>query len=953
MAHSLLDDVHRREAWLRALGGSRFLFRVLHRYPELLETWLKRPEWIEAAWSPEALSDEVRQLIGHYQQHQDRMAGMRRARQWLMARIAFRDLAGWSDFSATSRELNTLAEVILEQAVDIALATQKDRFGLPRTVTGEEATLTVLAMGKLGTRELNFSSDIDLIFVYTDEGETEGPRKLDNATFFTRVGRLIIQLLSETTADGFAFRVDLRLRPHGSGGPLVHTVGALEQYYQVHGREWERLALVRARAVAGDSVQGKWLLEALCPFVFRRYLDFGAIEAVRDLKAQIQRQVGNRRYGDNIKLGQGGIREVEFIVQAFQLLYGGRHPELREGSTLIALRRLAEQKLFPPHEADRLGSAYEFLRKLENRLQMMEDRSTHSLPKDDETREVLAVGLGYASAEELIKVLEAHRERVQEAFDQAFAAPQAQQSAEASPLERLWRDELSESEAKQVLGEQGYLAPERALERLKQLRQEKFLERLTATGRDRLDRLMPLVLGAAGETPDPTTTLSRLVEVLEAIGGRTTYFALLAENPVALSQVVRLCGGSPFLARFLGRHPMLLDEVLDPEQLYANRSRASRQAHLDRELGTALDLEDRLNALRRFKSIEILHLTARDLQGQASLEEVSQGLTDVAELALNRALALAWEELTERFGCPQCVEVGERRTATFGVIGMGKLGGQELGYGSDLDLLFLHDSRGEAQYTEGGRGNGQSIDNERFFARLGQRLIHFLTTLTAEGPLYRIDMRLRPGGKAGPLVASLDHFRSYHLEQAWIWEYQALLRSRPVAASGAVKKAFQSLRTEILTWPRDPGALTQAVRNMRRRMLSESTRSADVFNLKQDWGGLIDIEFLIQYLCLRHATNYPTILVPSNRAALSALAQSHLLEEETAQGLDTAYVLYRTLENRVKLFEDRTQVEITSDPTWQERLDRMVNPEWRPVARQTEQARHRVVAAFEATIGRP
>ncbi len=955
LAEALLNDDQRRQAWTAALGVSPFLFRQLQRYPELLAGWLDHPKRLEEPWGPEAIRDEVGTATTDASDPETFMAQLRRTRQWLMAGIAFRDIAGWSEFATTSQELTALAEASLDTTVGHALQSHRQRFGTPRTEQGKEATFSVLGMGKLGGGELNFSSDIDLIFIYTDNGETDGDRALDNGSFFTRVGRSVIQLLSEATKDGFAFRVDLRLRPHGEGGPLAHPVAALEQYYQLHGREWERYALVKARPVAGDRKQGERLLAELQPFVFRRYLDFGAVEAVRELKAQIQRQVASRSHRDDIKLGRVGIREIEFIVQAFQLLYGGRLKELRQRSTLGLLDRLGEQGLLPGWEVERLKEAYRFLRHLENRLQMVADRQCHSLPDEANAQDAIAASLGFEGAEGLLGALDDHRERVQEAFDQIFAAPQTEEPEEAAPLERLWRGELSDDEALRALAEHGYLAPERALETLKQLAQESFLGRLTATGRDRLDRLMPLVLGAAGETPDPATTLTRMVELLEAIGGRTTYFALLAENPVALGQVVQLCGGSPFLARFLGRHPMLLDEVLDPEALYADRSRASREATLERELGTAGDLEEHLNALRRFKNIEVLHVAARDLQGRASLEEVSRGLTETAELALSQALTLAWQELTERFGPPRCADDADRRSAAFAVIGMGKLGGQELGYGSDLDLLFLHDSAGEGQITEG--GTSDPIDNARFFARLGQRLIHFLTTLTPEGALYSIDMRLRPGGKSGPLVVSVDHFRTYQLEQAWIWEHQALLRGRPVALAGsspqALEEAFHALRMEILAQPRDSQGLLEAVRDMRARMLSEHGAPPGTFDIKQDRGGLVDIEFLIQYLCLRHGNRLPDLLATSNRAALAALAQNDLLEPTTAGQLDTAYVLFRTLENRVKLFEDRAQVRVGNDPTWREQLDRMLGPEWSPVAERIEEARRRVSEAFDAVIGPP
>ncbi|MFA9459286.1 bifunctional [glutamate--ammonia ligase]-adenylyl-L-tyrosine phosphorylase/[glutamate--ammonia-ligase] adenylyltransferase [Thiohalorhabdus methylotrophus] len=952
LAEALLADTGLRDAWLRVLASSPFIHRELRRYPELVRDLVTDPQWLGQRWTAEDIAARVEEAVAPCTERAEHMAALRRVRNWLMARIAFRDLAGWADFPETAGESTALAEAAVEAALDFAGRELRERFGTPRLADGSGATFTVLGMGKLGGGELNFSSDIDLIFAYTDEGETDGPKAVDNGTYFTRLGRSVIQLLSELTADGFAFRVDMRLRPHGDGGALAQPLDGMEEYYQVHGREWERYALVKARPIAGDLAQGERLLAELQPFIYRRYLDFGAVEAVRDLKTQIQRQVENRRFRDNLKLGRGGIREIEFIVQAFQLLHGGRHKELRGRATMRMLDALRELELLPDRDLDHLEVAYLFLRRLENHVQMAGDEQTHHLPESPESLAALAHTLDFPDTETFLDALDAHRDRVQEAFDQTFAAPQTADEEEEPPLERVWRNQTDAAEGRKILSDHGYLHPEDALATLEQLRAAPFLHRLTATGLDRLNRLMPLLIGAAGNTPAPAVALSRMAEVLEAIGGRSTYFALLAENPVALAQVVRLCGGSPFLARFLGKHPMLLDEVLNPEDLYACRIRASREAALGRELEDASDLEDRLNTLRRFKSIEVLHLAARDLQGHAELTEVSRGLTEVAELTLDRALDMAWAELTERYGRPMCTDGGERREAGFLVAGLGKLGGAELGYGSDLDLLFLHDSRGEEQHTEGGR-KGEAMDNGRFFARLGQRLIHFVTTLTAEGALYSIDMRLRPGGKSGALVASLDHFREYQLEHAWVWEHQAFLRGRPVAGAAHLGATFERLRGEILARPRDEEALAEAVRDMRGRMLEEHASPAGVFNIKRDRGGLIDIEFLIQYLCLRHAHRTPAILATSNRAALSALTEHGLVDQQTARMLDEAYVLFRTLENRVKLFEDRAQVEVTADPTWREQLDRMAEPAWQPVVPRLEATRERVSEAFEAFLGVP
>ncbi|HKL78455.1 MAG TPA: bifunctional [glutamate--ammonia ligase]-adenylyl-L-tyrosine phosphorylase/[glutamate--ammonia-ligase] adenylyltransferase, partial [Gammaproteobacteria bacterium] len=645
LADALATAPDRTAVWLRVLGNSQYVFRELRRYPALVTDLLEAADWLANELGPDTIQAQVAAAVADCPDRPAFLAALRRARNWQLVRIAFRDLAGWSDFAAAARETTALAEAAVEAALAFAADELRTRFGVPRTAAGEEATFTVLGMGKLGGGELNFSSDIDLIFAYSAEGETDGPRALANANYFTRLGRQTVQALSESTADGFVYRVDMRLRPQGDSGPLAQSVDAMEEYYQVHGREWERYALVKARPIAGDRALGERFLANLQPFIFRRFLDFGAVEAVRDLKVQIQRQVENRRYRDHLKLGRGGIREIEFIVQAFQLLHGGRQKALRQRPTLTVLATLQELELLPDWDVHHLHDAYLFLRTVENRVQMADDQQTHSLPEDPDNLAGLAASLDFPSVEEFLDSLDGHRDRVQEAFDQTFAAPQTSHP-EADPLERLWQGSAEDGEAAGILTEHGYLRPEAALETVDSLRNAPFLQRLTRRGRERLDRLMPLVMGAAGKTPDPATTLARSAELLEAIGGRSTYFALLAENPVALAQVVRLCGGSPFLARFLGKHPMLLDEILDPQDLYACRIRASRQAALSQELETAGDLEDRLNALRRFKNIEILHLAARDLQGMAPLEEVSRGLTEVAELNLEQVLAMAWDELT-------------------------------------------------------------------------------------------------------------------------------------------------------------------------------------------------------------------------------------------------------------------------------------------------------------------
>ena len=827
---------------------------------------------------------------------------LRRFRRREMVRIAWRDLAGWADLDETLWSLSALARACVSQALDRLGSWLEADYGTPQGRDGRSQSLIVVGMGKLGADELNYSSDIDLVFAYPDDGQTHGGRRtLSNGEFFIRLGRALITALNEATAEGFVFRVDMRLRPFGDAGPLAMSFEAMETYYQSHGRDWERYALVKADVIAGDREAGEALLSMLRPFVYRRYLDFGAFEALREMKAMIQQQVQHKGMADNIKLGPGGIREVEFIGQAYQLIRGGREPELQERSIRRVLRLLAQREYLPEYVAAALDNAYVFLRQAENRLQAMADKQTQQLPADQIDRLRLACAMGCDDWAEFEDALRRQMAMVHEHFQQVFAAPQREQAAEQeSAFDIVWASVAGDEAAVAILAAQGYDDPQDAQRRVASLRDSSARRALVAQGRERLDRLMPLVLGAVALADAPTTTLTRVLKVIETIARRSAYLALLVEYPVALSQLIKLCSVSPWLADYLARYPLLLDELWDTRALYAPLDRADLEAELALGLQRAGDdQEQQMIALRNFKQANVLRVAAADLAGAYPLMVVSDHLTEIAEVVVAEVVRLAYAHLAARHGHPSCVIDGQPHEPGFIVIGYGKLGGIELSYGSDLDLVFVHGSQGDKQITDG----RVAVDNYVFFARLGQRIIHIMTALTPAGTLYDVDARLRPSGDSGMLVSSMEAFEAYQRGEAWTWEHQALVRARVVAGDPELAGHFAALRREILGRPRDDEALRQEVRDMRRRMRQELVKTPEgQFDLKQGEGGIADIEFMVQYLVLRWAYRYPDLTTWSdNIRQLETLEAVGLLAPDDARLLADSYRAYRSAAHRLTL----------------------------------------------------
>ena len=831
------------------------------------------------------------------------MTVLRQTRQIEMARIAWRDIAGLASLEVTLADVSLLAECLIDAAASFAAAQLEPRFGRPRDPSGRELPLLVLGMGKLGGSELNFSSDVDLVFVYPDtEEEFAAGLNVEPETYYLRLGQLLIRLLDQRTEDGFVYRVDTRLRPFGASGPLAVSLGALESYLVEHGRDWERYAYVKARLITGHEFTHDVFDLVLTPFVYRRYLDYGVFEALRQMKRLIAQEVARKDMADNIKLGPGGIREIEFIAQAFQIVRGGRRPELRERSLLRVLSLLVGDRQLPASTVAALAGAYRLLRIVENRLQALADQQTHTVPADTEERERLAYALGEASWGALDERLDRERAIVEAEFKSVAWEAEGAAGRTVDPVGAAW--EAGDFVA--MLANTPLAADEDARAFLEDLRQGGLYQRMEEIGRQRLAAVMSRTVQLIGRHAAPPKSLERALPVFRAVCRRSAYLALLNENPAALERLLKLVVDSVWLARQLAEQPLLLDELLDERLFDAPPSRAELAELLERIThGVAPgDGEAALEAIRVFQRTAMFRIAIADRLGSLPIMKVSDRLTDTAELVLEYSLGMARTELVAKYGTPRCGT--PPREAGFAIIGYGKLGGLELGYGSDLDLVFLHDSRGDQQETDG----SPPLDNERFFARLVQRLIHALSVQTSSGKLYEIDTRLRPSGRAGLLVTSLDGFRRYQESEAWVWEHQALLRSRALAGSRDVCNGFEQIRREVLVANVDRTKLQSEIVKMRQRMRAElSQAKPGEFDVKQDAGGVADIEFLVDYWVLAHSADYPALVeFPDNVRQLEALERVGLVPAARCRQLKDAYLALRQRVHELALDERRRVV---------------------------------------------
>jgi glutamate-ammonia-ligase adenylyltransferase len=882
----------------RVLACSEFAASALLREPEAL-TWLATHE------EPAAAVASNRDFEASIAATADEAAAQTLLRVWRrreLLRIAWRDLAGRASVPETLQALSQFADACIRAAAASARLQLESVYGSPRTSAGALVPFIVLGMGKLGGRELNFSSDIDLILLFGHDGTTDGPRSIDTQEYFQRLGRRFLALLGARTADGFVFRVDVRLRPFGASGPLVWSIAALEDYLQEHGRDWERYAWIKARPIVGADAYATTYRDIVRPFVYRRYLDFGVFESLRDMKALIAREVAHRDLDRDLKLGKGGIREIEFIAQSFQLVRGGSDLRLQNGSLLAVLPVLAGSKLLSEPVVSDLTDAYLVLRKAENALQMIRDEQTHDLPEDEPDRARLSLSLHLSEWRDTLACVDAARRCAADVFEAlVFGGPAAPRADLESGLDWLASEALDVTEE---LGQKGLASAEipAVARTLDAYRSSAAYRKLDENGRRRVHVILGRVLRAAAVLDQPAVVCERVLRILAAIGTRSSYLALLKEQPPALTRLIDICAISGFLARQIAEFPLLLDELIDPKAFEELPSRAglARELAARTERLPADDPERQVEALRQFQKAAVFAVALADLTGRLPLMAVSDRLTDIAELIVQCCMDLAWEQVTAALGVPHCGSPPEAlRVAHVAVAGYGKLGGLELGYGSDLDLVFLHDSDGEIQHTLGAR----CVDNAVFFLRLGQRIVHLLTMHSAAGRLYEVDMRLRPNGKGGFLITGIDAFERYQHDDAWTWEHQALLRARAVAGEATLRARFEAARRRALTIDVRRTNLRIDVMEMRARMRRElSLAGPGQFDIKQGSGGIADIEFLVQYWVLGAAHRCPQLIAfTDNIRQLEALADCGVIDVATAQWLMEAYRGYREVLHHLSL----------------------------------------------------
>ncbi|KRE96551.1 glutamate-ammonia-ligase adenylyltransferase [Frateuria sp. Soil773] len=886
----LHDDAGVSERIRRTLLASDFAFEVWCRQPQLLA-----PAGLErlraggdAAARIEALKlpdDEAACL-----------AALRRFRHAEALRLVFRDVNGLDDLPETLSATSVLYEALLGAALDWSERMLAGRYGHAHSGDGERQRLVVVGFGKLGGGELNFSSDIDLVLAYPRGGQSDGARALDNSEYFVRLGRQLVRLLNEPTVDGICARVDLRLRPFGNAGRLALSFAAMEQYYQSEGRDWERYAWIKARPVAGDRAAGKQLQELLRPFVYRKYLDYTAFAGLREMKALIDAEVARKDLADNLKLGPGGIREIEFIVQLTQLIRGGREPSLRVRGLLPALTACEARGHIVASRAKALREAYVFLRRVENRVQMLRDAQTHDIPDDALSRERIARGLGLADWEQLATELARHRANVSEEFA-AVLMPEGGRSASVAVADAaLWQQVCAESLEASALEHSGFVPGADLAECLLKLPQAATVRAMSARSRERLDRLMPQLFAAARASAAPVPCLLRLCRLVQAVARRSSYLALLEEQPAARLRLAKLFAESAFLAERVIAQPLLLDDVLDPRIDQLPLKRADITAEIARVLGTLdeREAEAELERINEFKASNAFRLGLAFNDGRADAVATARRLAALAESVVIAVTALAERELAAQHGRLPGEGSG------FAVLGYGSLGGEELGFASDLDLVFVYDGRRAHAMSDGAR----PLEGSRWYQRLAQRVMNWLTVLTRAGRLYEVDTRLRPDGSKGLLVGSLDAFVAYQQGRAWTWEHQALLRARPVAGDAALNAELAEVRRTVLAVPRKHDAVLAEVGSMRQRWRAERDRSdAARFDLKQGHGGLLDIEFALQGLVLAHAAGSPELLgttanaglieacraaglLDANQAAILAVAHADLLQRALACTLD-------------------------------------------------------------------
>ena len=898
---------------MNAISMSSFVKRTLLSQPELLN------QWFEHSPSPQDCThytERLAQALQNVQDEEQLGKELRLFRHREMATLSFIQSNKLASVEFVFQALSDLAEAIILQARDWLYQRCCAEYGVPMNSLNEPQELLILGMGKLGGRELNFSSDIDLIFVYPDAGETVGGRKaVENSKFFTRLGQRLIRALDEVTAEGFAYRTDMRLRPFGDSGALVLSFASMEDYYQEQGRDWERYAMIKAKILGEDlsNLNHRYLKQMLRPFVYRRYLDFSAIQSLREMKEKISREVVRRNLIDNIKLGAGGIREVEFIVQTFQMMRGGRDKILQERSLLTVLPRLAELNLLTIEQVTDLRTAYLFFRQVENVLQALDDKQTQTLPTDEQAQQCLILATQkYLIATEqgetwlehaiqnwadFLQILGQYQKKVRAVFNALIGKDDEEENP---PLVNeqiaLWRDilhlEMNEEDLASVLKEYAVQDADYAeiFRWLTTTLQDWSRKPIGVRGREVLRTLLPKMLDKIFSQPNYLILLPRLLNILDKITTRTTYLELLTEKEQILPQLITLCGQSIMIADQIARYPMLLDELMSNKGLTQVIDFRDYEPALNDYLVRIPeeDEEALIDALRQFKQSQILRIASADIMGVLPVMKISDHLTYLAEAIIGAVVNMAWKAVSQRFGVPE--HLGENEKG-FAVIGYGKLGGIELGYNSDLDLVFLHNAP-ENSETVGGR---KSVSSHRFYLKLAQKINSIFNLNTSAGVLYEVDMRLRPSGEAGLLVSTFNAYEFYQKNEAWTWESQALVRARCVYGTKSLKAEFDQIRQSTLAKKRDAVTLKAEITGMRAKMYQHFTQPQAVeFNLKTDKGGITDIEFIAQYLVLANAETSPEMAVWSDNVRIFDTAMAYgILTEPAGEQLKYCYTAMR------------------------------------------------------------
>jgi len=915
------------ENWLKQSSGnqnrlqkvwsiSEYVSQQCTRHPNIFLELLSSGD-LESVYAENEYAQRLKPQLDGSEEKADLHKQLRIFRRREMIRIIWRDIGGYCKMAATTMDVTRLAEACIDHALSWLYPRACERWGQPIDSSSNAQNLVVIGMGKLGAHELNLSSDIDLIFAYPTAGTTDAEKRaISNQEFFTKLGRQLIEALDLTTEHGFVFRTDMRLRPYGASGPLVMNFDAMAEYYQSQGREWERYALIKARIVAGDSNAGAEILDELRPFVYRRYLDYTVIDSIRSMKTLIARETRSRGLTDNLKLGAGGIREIEFIAQVFQLIRGGRDIRLQERGLQKVLNILSELRMLPEEVTQEMNRAYEFLRNSEHAIQAIRDQQTQLLPSSHLDQARIAFALGFETWEQYLKKLNSYREFVNQQFTALISQPEEEEGGGAEKENLIWTEiwqaQAEPSELESLLVDNGFSNVDATLNKLAELRESPKILNLQDIALERVNKFMPLLLKMIAAEPDPEESLNRILLLVNSVVRRTAYLVLLIENPAALKQLVTLCSASPWIAEELAKHPGLLDELLDRELLFKPLEADNLRQELQQQLlrTEPEDLEQQMEVLRYFKRSQVLRVAASEVTGYLPLMKVSDSLTHIAEAIIEAVFEIAWENVVGKYGEP-AQNTSTTVTPDFIILGYGKLGGLEMNYSSDLDLVFLNNM------TAGGMTNGQrSVENEVFCTRLAQRMIHILATPTASGSLYEVDMRLRPSGTSGLMVSSIKAFTTYQQKSAWLWEHQALVRARVICGNQQLAAEFSEIRRQILSKARTEEECRSEIVKMRDKLISAhgtpTSKSSTQFDLKYDVGGIVDIEFIVQYAVLAWSAQHEALLqYTDNIRILEALEKTGRVVAKDCQLLGVAYIGLRSALHRLTIDSKPSRIEIS------------------------------------------